>query len=162
MHVGENKRIIIVGKAACGKNHLREKFEQRGFKYGVSYTTRKPRPGESEGYEYHFINDDEFVRMINNDEFYEHVNFNNCYYGTTKFNFNTKNIFILTPEGVSKIKPEDRKDCFIIFLDIPENIRINRMSERHDFYKIKHRLEADKKDFDGFSDYDLRITNEDF
>jgi hypothetical protein len=33
------KRIILVGKAASGKDNLRKRFEDQGFKYGVTYTT---------------------------------------------------------------------------------------------------------------------------
>ena len=49
-----HKRIILVGKAASGKDHLRKKFESRGFKYAVTYTTRPPREGEIDGKDYLF------------------------------------------------------------------------------------------------------------
>ena len=44
-----NKRIIIVGPAAAGKDHLKKKFKERGFELDVSYTTREPREGEVDG-----------------------------------------------------------------------------------------------------------------
>ena len=48
-------RIILCGKAASGKDHLRKILEGRGFKYGVSYTTRPPRKGEIDGKDYFFL-----------------------------------------------------------------------------------------------------------
>jgi hypothetical protein len=48
-------RIILCGKAASGKDHLRKILEGRGFKYGVSYTTRPPRQGEIDGKDYLFV-----------------------------------------------------------------------------------------------------------
>ncbi len=52
-----HKRIILVGKAASGKDHLRRKYESRGFKYAVTYTTRPPIEGEVNGKDYFFITD---------------------------------------------------------------------------------------------------------
>lgn len=71
-----NKRIILVGRAASGKDFIRKKFETRGFRYAVSYTTRPPREGEIDGSDYIFITDEEAQRMISSGEFYEYVEFN--------------------------------------------------------------------------------------
>ena len=45
-------KIILVGKAAAGKDHMRKILQGRGFDYGVSYTTRPRRPGEIDGEDY--------------------------------------------------------------------------------------------------------------
>ena len=42
-------KVILVGKGASGKDHLRKILEGRGFTYGTSYTTRPPREGEMVG-----------------------------------------------------------------------------------------------------------------
>ena len=47
-------KIILVGKGASGKDHLRKILEGRGFTYGISYTTRPPREGEIDGQDYYF------------------------------------------------------------------------------------------------------------
>ena len=54
----------MVGKAASGKDHLRKRFESRGFKYAVTYTTRPPREGEVNGKDYYFISEDEAKVLI--------------------------------------------------------------------------------------------------
>ena len=156
------KRIVLVGKAASGKDHARKRFESKGFSYAVTYTSRPPRTGEVNGQDYFFVSEEEFERMIANDEFYEYVPFNGWYYGTPKSVFHGKDIFIMTPHGVSKILPEDRANTFVIFFDIEENIRRERLALRNDADKVDRRLEADAKDFENFTDYDLRITNSDF
>ena len=48
-------KIILVGKAASGKDHMRKILQGRGFTYGVSYTTRPKRPNEIDGEDYYFI-----------------------------------------------------------------------------------------------------------
>jgi guanylate kinase len=69
----------------------------------------------------------------------------------------------MTPKGIHEIKPEDRLESFVIYLDIPSNVRIKRLNKRHmPGDSVKRRIEADELDFSDFTDYDLRITNSDF
>ena len=158
-----HKRIILVGKAASGKDHLRKRFESRGFKYAVSYTTRPPREGEVDGKDYIFISDDEAKVLIESGFFYEYVIFNGWVYGTSVTQFHTDDLFIMTPAGISHIKPEDRLTSFIIYTDIEMSTRMIRLANRNmPGDSMDRRIEADEVDFMEFNDYDLRITNEDF
>lgn len=158
-----HKRIVLVARAASGKDFLRNKFEARGFKPSISITTRPPRPGEVEGKDYFFITESKAEQMIENDEFYEYVRFNNWLYGTTKKQFMEDDVFIMTPAGVSKIHQEDRKSCFIIYLDIPEDTRKLRLLQRQmPGDTVDRRIAADEEDFRNFKDYDMRVTNPDF
>ena len=70
----------------------------------------------------------------------------------------------MTPKGISHINPIDRKECTIIYLDISEEIRRERLNERGDSFNdsIDRRIKADEKDFANFKDYDLVINNSNF
>lgn len=57
---------------------------QEDFCFSVSHTTRKPRIGEVDGVNYHFIDKEEFERMLNNEDFIEFNLYSNNYYGTSK------------------------------------------------------------------------------
>lgn len=157
-------RIILCGKAAAGKDHLRKILEGRGFKYGISYTTRPPRPGEIDGRDYYFLEENEFNNLIEQGFFYEYVTFNNWLYGTSKSQwYETDDIFIMTPSGIGKLHAADRKHSFIIYIDIPIEIRRDRLRKRNDNNdSIERRLQADEKDFENFTDYDIRITDHNF
>ena len=157
-------RIILVGKAASGKDHLRKILEGRGFKYGVSYTTRPPRQGEIDGRDYFFIDESEFHNLIEQNFFYEHVTFNGWFYGTSKDQWHkTDDIFIMTPSGVSKLHAADRKSSFIIYLDVPVEVRRERLGGRRDNNDvIERRIQADERDFENFTDFDIRITDHNF
>ena len=158
-----NKRTILVGKAASGKDYLRKRFESRGFKYAVTYTTRPPREGEVNGKDYFFISEDESKRLIESGFFYEYVIFNGWVYGTSISQFYTSDLFIMTPAGISKIKPEDRLNSFIIYVDIDIQTRYDRLLNRDmPGDSVQRRIEADELDFSIFYDYDLRITNSNF
>ena len=158
-----HKRIILVGKAASGKDHLRKRFESRGFKYSVSYTTRPPREGEIDGKDYFFITDEQANKMVESNMFYEYAYFNGWLYGKTVEQFYTDDLFIMTPGGISNIKLEDKVSSFIIYTDIDIETREIRLKMRYmPGDSLERRIEADELDFTGFNDYDLRITNEDF
>ena len=49
----------------------------------VSHTTRKPRTGERDGVDYHFVSDADFVRSIGKGEFLEWAFYNGNRYGTS-------------------------------------------------------------------------------
>ena len=50
----------------------------------VSATTRKARPGEQPGVDYHFLSDDEFERRVEAGEFVEHARYSGRRYGTLR------------------------------------------------------------------------------
>lgn len=155
-------RIIICGKAASGKDFMKEKFIGRGFKAEVSYTTRPMRDGEEDGKTYHYITDEEFDKMIKNDKFLQWKSFVSWRYGTHKFEWSTKNLFIQTPEGIESLSSEDRSKAFVIYINIPEDIRERRLRERKDSDDVERRLNADREQFDNFTDYDMMIDSPHF
>lgn len=158
-----HKRIILAGPGASGKDHMRKLLENRGFKYAVSYTTRPPRPGEMDARDYFFLTESECQHMKDNGEFYEAIDFNGWTYGTSMKQFYEDDVFIMTPSGIEHIKPEDRKNCFIIYFDIDEEIRKDRLSSRiMPGHSVEARLQADRDLFEGFTDFDIKITDPNF
>ena len=157
-------KVILIGKAAAGKDHMRKVLEGRGFTYGTSYTTRPPREGEIDGRDYYFISEEDFKHYAENNFWYEYVKFNGWYYGSSIEQFkNTCNLFVMTPHCVNAINPIDRKKCTIIYLDIPLEIRKQRLLERGDLNdKIERRIAADERDFEGFTDFDIIVNNPNF
>jgi len=155
-----HSRIILVGGAASGKDHMRKLWEDRGFKYAISYTTRPPREGEVYGEDYFFLTKEDFLKKAKENFWYEYIDFNGWYYGTSNDQFYKDDIFIMTVSGVSKIKSEDRESSFIIFINTPESVRRSRLEERNmPGDSTERRLVADNKDLEGFKDYDITITN---
>jgi len=61
---------------------LMERFPQ--LRLSVSATTRQPRPGETQGVDYHFLTDDEFEKRLQNGEFLEHAEYAGNRYGTLR------------------------------------------------------------------------------
>jgi guanylate kinase len=160
--VTTHKRVVLVGRAASGKDHMRKTLENKGFKYAVSYTTRPKRDAEVHGVDYYFLSSEEFEAMIERKAFYEHVSFNGWHYGTTNEQFYSDDVFIMTPHGISHIDPNDRKNTFIMYLDMKLGVRQRRLTQRSDADTVERRLAADDRDFADFKDFDIKITNHDF
>ena len=156
-------RIILVGPSASGKSFLRKRLEEKGLVFDVSYTSRPPRSGEINKVHYKFLAKDTFEADIRDEAFYEWVEYNGNYYGTGNFEWNTCGAFIMETDGIKHIKPEDRKDCFVIYLNPPRILRTIRMQERGwSGLEIEKRLKTDEEKFKDFSDYDMIVTNGDF
>lgn len=131
-------------------------------KYCVSHTTRPARKGETNGSDYHFVSAQEFEEMVKNNEFLEYVTFNGWQYGTSVKEFEVSNLLIMTPSGIQKLGTDLRSESYVLYIDIDEDVRRERLSSRRDADDVERRLAADKEDFKDFRDYDARLVSPDF
>ena len=77
------KLVVVSGPSGVGKSTiLREVLRRTGALYGVSVTTRGPRPGEVDGREYRFTDRPTFRKMIDAGELLEHAEVFGELYGT--------------------------------------------------------------------------------
>ncbi|MCR5250588.1 MAG: guanylate kinase [Lachnospiraceae bacterium] len=78
--------VVISGFAGAGKGTivkgLMEKYED--YALSVSMTTRAPRPGETEGISYFFVDKEKFEQTIAEGGLIEYANYCGNYYGTPK------------------------------------------------------------------------------
>jgi len=160
-----SKRIIIVGPAAAGKDHLKKRLGEKGYLLDVSYTSRPPREGEVDGVDYHFLSIKDFQEKIMRKQFYEYVEHGEDYYGTGMWEWVNCEVFIMESEGVEQISPEERKDCLVLYLNPSKDDRFERLWENGrnwSYEKISNRFEVDDIKFKDFKDYDIEIKNPDF
>jgi guanylate kinase len=77
---------VITGPSGVGKGTLIRGLLERvpELELSVSATTRKPRPGEREGVDYHFLDPEEFERRAAAGEFLEHACYSGNRYGTLR------------------------------------------------------------------------------
>jgi guanylate kinase len=78
----QGRLYVIAAPSGAGKTSLVKALMEREprIQFSVSYTTRKPRPNEIPGRDYHFVSAERFQEMIANNEFLEHARvFDNCY-----------------------------------------------------------------------------------
>lgn len=84
MSTGNPFPLVIAAPSGTGKTSLAHALvgAQEHAVFSVSATTRKPRAGEREGIDYHFVDDAEFDRMIGADELVEWATVHGQRYGT--------------------------------------------------------------------------------
>ena len=80
------KVFVITGPSGVGKGTLIRTLLERvpELELSVSATTRRPRPGEAHGVDYHFLADEEFERRVAAGEFAEHARYSGRRYGTLR------------------------------------------------------------------------------
>ena len=77
---------VLSGPSGVGKGSVIAVVRRRNpdVWLSVSVTTRAPRPGETEGVEYHFVDQAEFDRMVAADELLEHAVYAGHSYATPR------------------------------------------------------------------------------
>jgi guanylate kinase len=80
------KVFVITGPSGVGKGTLIRTLLERvpELVLSVSATTRRPRPGEQDGVEYHFLSEEEFDRRVAAGDFVEHASYSGRRYGTLR------------------------------------------------------------------------------
>ncbi len=75
---------VVAAPSGAGKTSLVKALMARepAIQFSVSYTTRKPRPNEIPGRDYHFVSHERFEKMIRDGEFLEHARVFDNSYGT--------------------------------------------------------------------------------
>jgi guanylate kinase len=77
--------FVISGPSGVGKDAVIERLlaADQQLRRSVSFTTRKPRPGERDGVDYSFVTREQFERLIDEGEFLEYATYDGNLYGTS-------------------------------------------------------------------------------
>ncbi len=77
--------LVVSGPSGSGKTSLAKKLIDivPNCYFSISTTTRKPREGEKDGVDYHFISKDQFLSEIDNGGFLEWAEVHGNFYGTS-------------------------------------------------------------------------------
>ena len=82
--MNRGKLFVISGPSGAGKSTVITRLlkQLNNVYFSISATTREPRRGERDGIDYHFMQKEEFERMLANNELLEHAEYVGNYYGT--------------------------------------------------------------------------------
>lgn len=124
----EGKLVILSGPSGTGKSTIVSQVmqERDDICFSISATTRSPRPGETDGREYFFVDEERFQQMIQNDELLEYAQYVSHYYGTPrafiqeKLSLGMTVILDIEVQGAAQVK-EKFPDAISIFV-LPPSI----------------------------------------
>lgn len=86
------RAVVITGPSGVGKGTLIRSLRERmpELELSVSATTRRPRAGETQGADYHFLAPEEFEQRVDAGEFVEHASYAGARYGTLRSELETR------------------------------------------------------------------------
>lgn len=156
------KKIIICGAACSGKDYLAEKLIQKGYKKIVGYTTRPKRVTDIENVTYRFVDESTYLQMESENLFRFSENYIGWYYGFTKEDYDTSNLFIMTPSMINNLSEAEFNEAHVVYLNPPKEIRLERLLKRNDADNAYRRISTDTSDFKDFVRYHEQIQKETF
>jgi guanylate kinase len=164
--------VILSSPSGAGKTTLVNLLSKNNdFEISISHTTRKPRPNETSGKDYYFVNDQEFKRLIKNEEFLEYAKVFNNYYGTTRtpvinsLNKGKNVLFDIDWQGADQIKNKNLDFKLITFFILPPSKQIlyERLSNRDMKDKLiaEERMKQFERDVLHWINYNYVVINDD-
>lgn len=163
--------IVYAGASGVGKGTIMKELlkSDDNFRLSVSATTRAPRPGETNGVEYHFVTKEDFESLIADDGLLEYATYCDNFYGTPKkavFDMLDKGIDVFLEieiKGFLQIK-EKYPECVTIFLLPPsleelEKRLTGRGTETEEV--IRKRLDTAKSELTYADKFDYNVINDD-
>ncbi len=164
--------LIISSPSGAGKttlcNRLRKEFSELAF--SVSHTTRKPRPGEQDGREYHFIDLPAFRAMAERDAFAEWAEVHGNFYGTSLKEIELAQarqahgiLFDIDYQGARQIRAKvpDAVTVFILPPSLEELERRLKSRASDDDATVARRLAKARTEIENYGLFDYLVVNDD-
>jgi guanylate kinase len=162
--------LVLSSPSGAGKTTLSRRLlaEDAGVMLSVSVTTRKMRPGEVDGRDYHFIDRKRFAAMVKNDELLEWAEvFDNSYGTPTKpvmdaLAAGRDVLFDIDWQGTQQLREKARSDLVAVFVlppSIPELERRLRTRAQDDYDTILHRMAKAADEMSHWAEYDYVVIN---
>ncbi len=171
--MSKRKSILIIGPTAVGKSTLLTqalKDFPDELREIITYTTRSPRAGESEGDPYHFVTEEKFRELLAKNFFIEHAVVHGLLYGTPRdqvdltHQANKTVIMDIDVQGAKKFR-EAYPEAVTVFI-LPPSIDVLRQRFRArgatDEADLERRIESAHRELAQAEDFDYRIVNNDF
>ena len=164
--------FVLSSPSGVGKTTLTKKIAEKNknFVISISYTTRKPRPTEVNGKDYHFISKQEFKNLVKGNNFFEYANIFDNYYGTYKktvlgFLAEGKDVlFDIDWQGTQQLKKNSNLSVVTIFI-LPPNIKVlkERLLNRHQGQEkiIEKRMNKFNEEVSHWNEYNYVVVNDD-
>jgi guanylate kinase len=168
MAKSSNGNLFIVAAPSGGGKTVLAKLDR--ISVSISHTTRHPRPGEQNGVDYFFVEEQEFINMIDKKSFIEYACVFNHYYGTAVDQINnpilagSDVILDIDWQGARQIK-HLFPNAISIFVIPPSLIVLKqRLESRRQDGKcvINRRMAQAHEELSHFAEFDYLIVNDEF
>ena len=164
--------FVITAPSGAGKTSLTRALLERHpeLQLSISYTTRRPRPHEQDGREYHFVSPERFEQLLAAGAFLEHARvFDHCY-GTSRDavqQLQRRGVDVMLEidwQGAQQVR-RAMPDCISIFILPPSRAALKeRLFKRQTDAPevIERRLRDAVGDMSHYREFDYVVVNDDF
>ena len=163
--------VVISSPSGAGKTSIAKKLVSKklNIELSISLTTRKPRPQECNGVDYHFVSKNFFRKKIKQNSFLENAKVFDNYYGTVKKDITDKlkkgiNILLdIDWQGARQVRKKMPNDVLSLFI-LPPSLKElkKRLKKReNNIFFINKRMSKAKKEIAHWREYDNAIINKD-
>ena len=141
--------ILLIGASASGKTEIAKAlFRLHGIKKAVTHTSRPIRPSETPDVDYHFVTEEEVLRLKEEGEFVETTDYNGKHYGSSKKEVADDKVLIVDPKGLEAYLSLHDPRIISFYLLASDATRRARMQGRGDDPEsVTARLKNDAIDF---------------
>jgi len=163
--------FIISAPSGSGKSTLVHRLlaSDPGLLFSISYTTRPPRPTETNGVDYNFISRNDFEVRLARGEFLEYAEVFGNYYGTNRETFELaihhgKDLVLdIDVQGARQLKVAIPEAISIFVLPPSRDILEQRLRSRSQDSEevIQRRLRGAAEEVRNYSQYDYVLINRD-
>jgi len=169
--VAAGRLTVLAGPSGVGKGSVVAALRRRHPEawVSVSVTTRPPRPGETDGVEYHFVDQAEFDRMVDADELLEHDTHMSASYGTPRAPVEAQlaagrpALLEIDLEGARQVRAKV-PDAQLVFLAPPSFDELaRRLGGRgtESPEKVQERLAIARTELAAEGEFDVVVVNDD-
>ena len=164
--------FVLSSPSGAGKTTLTKKIAENNsnFTISISYTTRKARPNEINGKDYHFVTTEKFNSLVKENNFFEYANIFDNYYGTHKktvlelLSKGKDVLFDIDWQGTQQLKKISDLSVVTIFI-LPPNIHVlkERLLSRHKGQAklIQKRMNKFNEEVSHWNEYNYVVVNDD-
>ena len=164
--------LVLSSPSGAGKTSISRRLlaEETGIVMSISATTRPPRPGEVDGKDYYFYDQETFAKMIANNEFLEHATVFDNSYGTPKkpvwdaLDRGQDVLFDVDWQGTRKLRESAREHLVSVFILPPSIAELeNRLKGRGQDSDevVAGRMARAKSEMSHYEEYDYIVINDD-
>jgi guanylate kinase len=163
--------IVVTAPSGAGKTTVCEKLlaAMPELAMSVSFTTRRPRKGERDGKDYHFVSKKRFEAELDKGSFVEWAEVHGYYYGTPRDFLERRvkagkdTVLDIDVQGAYKISRAFSGAVLILLLppslkELESRLRGRRSDKQSD---IEKRLRIASREFSCFPMFDYLVVNDD-